>query len=247
MDARHSSYWGPSLLMLASSLSLGACRVPSATIDAGSAAPPGDEGQRAPAQAQPKASAPMPKVRGFGIVDAELSGDGQQLQLSFSRPLAPTEDIDPNDFRLSIGYAYTYRQYAYAYYYDVVYYVGDYDGVASFETARAEQHSLLLTLNHPLPLSYCSAVEAEVRALQSEPGIKARGGVFLHYAPSGAPVRDAKGHKLGSFAEQWVLSLREAEDPYDAVEVELEGGKARRAFSGAIPVRCGPVLPPGPR
>ena len=242
--AKNASFWGPSLLVLASSVSAAGCRMPGANVQPSQGTRPEQQGGQTP----PPVRTPKPKpVRGFAVAKAELQGDGLHLHLHFTRPLAPTQAVDPNDFRLSVGLAYAYKQYAYAYYYDPGYYAGEDEEPAHFVAMHGEGESLELTLAQPFPMSYCVELEREARAAAAEPGIDARGGLFLHYSPGQAPIRDRGGAKLKPAAEAWVLHRNTHGEDEAAYELELEGPKARRAFKGAIPVRCGPELPPGPR
>jgi hypothetical protein len=213
--------------------------------------PSTDIGTTTPAAAdKPPSKAPTRTRSGPAVIDAELTGEGDRLRLRFSEPLASTEGVDPNDFRLSFAMAYTYRAYAYAYYYDLGDFDsdadGDTDGDALLEftgmTSRGE--TLELELSSAIPLDYCHEIALEVAELNREPGIRAKGGIFLHYAPGELPITNAGGRALAPVAAEWVLRKRRGDDEADSMY--FEGAPARRALREPIPVRCGPVLPPGP-
>jgi hypothetical protein len=177
------------------------------------------------------------------VIEAELLGEGEHLRLHFSEPLAPTDNVDPNDFRLSVALAYMYKTYAYAYYYDA----GLVDGEAlmAVTAMRGQGDTLELYLDPPFDLGYCHELQREVDEMRGEPGVRADGGVFLHYAPGDAPITDPQGNQMAAIAAQWVLQKREGGDSPE--EMYLEGPPARRALRDPIRVRCGPVRPPGPR
>lgn len=237
-----ADFWGPSLLVLGSSVGLLGCRLPGASLDTASELQA--EGQGPPAVVRER---PGKKPRaGFAVVDAVLDGDGVTVRLEFTRPVGPTTGVDPNDFRLSFGMAYAYKMYAYAYYYDVGY-TGDAGELAEFVGLEAEGEVVELRLADAFPLAYCAELEREVVMMQQEPGVRVKGGVFLHYSPGATALTDTKGKALGPAAEQWVLHRRSGGKDDELGELYIEGPKARRAFNGAIPVRCGPELPPGPR
>ena len=222
-------------------MSLLGCRLPGASVES-STEPSSGTSQPPPVVNERQG----PKPRGFAVVDAELAGDGVTLRLEFTRPVAPTTGVNPNDFRLSLGLSYAYKMYAYAYYYDVGY-AADAGELAEFVSLEVAEHVVELTLAEPFPLYYCQEIERELVMMQQEPGIKAKGGMFLHYSPGKVPVMDTKGKALSPIAEKWVLHREQAGEDYGPGEMYIEGPKARRAFEGAIPVRCGPELPPGPR
>ncbi|KIG14452.1 hypothetical protein DB30_06795 [Enhygromyxa salina] len=195
---------------------------------------------RSQAKAARKSAAPR---QGPTLTEAELLGEGEHLRLHFSEPLAPTDRVDPNDFRLSMAMVYSYKMYAYAYYYD--------PGLAEGEelmvvtSMRGQGDTLDLYLSPPFELAYCEELRRELADMQSEPGVRADGGVFLHYAPGEVPITDLDGNHMAAVAAEWVLHRRRGTE--DPEEMYFEGPPARRALREPIRVRCGPRLPPGPR
>jgi hypothetical protein len=224
-----------------------ACSMPSATIELPQA--PSEDQQAAQGQAKQaqrptkttrKAAAPGRRPT---VLEAELLGEGEHLRLHFSEPLGPTDGVDPNDFRLSVAMAYAYKTYAYAYYYDPGLTYGE--ASMTVTTMRGQGDTLELYIDPPFPVGYCQELQRDVDEMRGEPGIRANGGLFLHYAPGDTPITDPQGNQMAAIAAQWVLQKRGGGDSPD--EMYFEGPPARRALRDPIPVRCGPLLPPGPR
>jgi hypothetical protein len=220
-------------------LSLAACRLPSADLGA---IEPAESGARA----LPVEQEPLPRAKPRGrpeVVDAELVS-GDLLRLTFSEPLAPLDAVDPNDFRLSVGMAKSYRTYAYAYYYDLADAV---DGELPFLELRdmtmVDPRVLELHLEPDFDLAVCHELLAELAMMTSEPGIQVRGGVSLHYLPSKAAIEDLDGNPLAPMGSDWLLARRSGGE--DAYELYFMGPAARRALRDVVPVRCAPA-PPAP-
>jgi hypothetical protein len=168
------------------------------------------------------------------VIEAELLDDGGHLRLHFSEPLAPTDGVDPNDFRISVAMAYVYKMYAYAYYYDA----GLLDGeqLMAVTSMRGQGDMLDLYLNQVFDLEYCHELQVDVADMNSEPGVRANGGLFLHYAPGDTPITDPQGNPMAAIAAEWVLHKRRGTE--DPEEMYFEGPPARRALRDAIPIGC---------
>jgi hypothetical protein len=215
-----------------------ACALPSADIS--TTQTPTAVETRGKAKAQRKSAAPR---HGPTVIDAELLADGKHLRLQLSEPVTPVDGVDPNDFRLSIGMAYAYKFYAYAYYYDLGE-LGDTGELLNMRALQANGDTLELELDQFIDPAYCMEIEREMTQMQ-EPGVRADGGLFLHYAPGERAITDSDGNHMAAIAAEWVLHKRRGGD--DAYEMYIEGPAARRALRDPIRVRCGPELPPGPR
>ena len=223
-----------------SGIGLAGCALPSATIEAPQAtattkAPEPAKAERAKAKAARKSAS---RGQGPSVVAAELTGDGDRLRLEFSEPLGPLDGVDPNDFRLSVALSYVYKLYAYAYYYDPGEAAGEelMSITAMTLGAGGEGATLELRLEPAFPLSYCAEMEAEVADMRGEPGVRAEGGLYLHYAPGEVPITDVEGNDMDAIAAEWALRRRRGGD--EAYEMYFEGARARRALREAIPVRC---------
>jgi hypothetical protein len=222
-----------------SAVALVACALPSADINT-TQTPTTTVETRAKAKAQRKSTAPR---HGPTVIDAELLADGKHLRLQLSEPVTPIEGVDPNDFRLSMAMAYAYKFYAYAYYYDVGE-LGETGELLNMRALQAQGDTLDLELDQFVDPAYCAELQREVQEMQ-EPGVRADGGLFLHYAPGEKGITDSDGNQMAAIAAEWVLHKRRGGD--DAYEMYVEGPPARRALREPIRVRCGPELPPGPR
>ncbi len=223
-------------------VALTACALPSAdnrttaTAHTRAVTPPGAS------EAQRKSSSPH---RGPMVIDAELLGDGKHLRLYLSEPVASTEGVDPNDFRLSMALTYGYKRYSYAYYYDLQS-LGEADELLNMRSLAAHEDTLELEFDQFIDPADCAEFQQEVRELQ-EPGVRTDGGLFLHYAPGERAITDSDNNQMAAIAADWVLHKRGGDGGDEAYEMTLEGPAARRALRDPIRVRCPPELPPGPR
>lgn len=221
-------------------LSLAACRLPSAELGSLERAEPSSSPAKATTSAIPRA-----KPRGRPeVVDAELVS-GDLLRLTFSEPIAPVAGIDPNDFRLSVGMAKSYRTYAYAYYYDLA---DASDSDLPFLELRdmtlVDPRVLELHLEPDFDLAVCHELLDELAMMTSEPGIQVRGGVFLHYLPSRAAIEDLEGNPLAAMGSDWLLARRSGGE--EAYEIYMSGPAARRALRDVVPIRCAEPPPADP-
>jgi hypothetical protein len=227
-----------------SAVALTSCALPSADISTTNTPAPTEESRsKTKAKAQRKSAAPR---RGPMVIDAELLADGKHLRLQLSEPVTPTDGVDPNDFRLSMAMAYAYRFYAYAYYYDLgeLGDTGELLNILNIHTLQAQPDTLELEVDQFIDPAYCAELQHDIADMQ-EPGIRADGGIFLHYAPGERAITDSDGNQMAAFAAEWVLHRRRGSE--EAYEMYIEGPAARRALREPVRVRCGPELPPGPR
>jgi hypothetical protein len=139
--------------------------------------------------------------------------------------------------------AYTYKFYAYAYYYDLGE-LGETGELLNIRSLQGQGDTIDLELDQFIDPAYCMEFELEIQDMRSEPGVRADGGVFLHYAPGERAITDSEGNAMAAIAAEWVLRKRRGGD--EAYEMYFEGPPARRVLRDPIRVRCGPVVPPGP-
>lgn len=214
---------------------LAACSLPTANVQLSA--------ERVESPADTPAPAPRPRKPGRDfsrpqIVDAELV-TGDHLRLHFSEPLASLAGVDPNDFRLSMGMAKSYKFYAYAYYLDLGETIEGDHGLLKLARMSGQDDIVDLYLAPALDLAYCHEIATEIAEMQNEPGIRANGGLFLHYSPGESPIADAAGNGLAAIGPEWVLRGKRGGE--DAYELYFEGPAARRAMHGLIPIECGPM------
>jgi hypothetical protein len=226
---------GPLLGAFASSL-LAACSLPTATLALSNEPTPPAAAAKPPPE--PRERKPGLDRRRPEIIEAELL-TGDHLRLRFSEPLAGIDGVDPNDFRLSVGMAKSYKFYSYAYYLDPGDVVDGDHGLLRLSGMTSQADTLDLHLEPDFDLAYCHELMAGMIEMQNEPGIKAEGGLFLHYSPGDRAITDEAGNELAGIGPEWVLRGRRGGE--DAYEMYFEGPQARRALRGLIPIECGPA------
>jgi hypothetical protein len=194
------------------------CKRPSADVSV-DPEPDGEPTSKKPDVPECKAP-PRPAPGSSGDIDPPVLVNGQfvardRVQLTFSEPLGPTEQINPRQFRLSSAYSTTDYQAGYAsgYYYDL----GGSDSyqpaivVFSLEAYEGRPEVLTLQLNLPVPIDTCLAIRDRQVSIASNQGIdgstlRARTGVFLHYTGRGSEgVRDRAHNPLGDMGGEWAL------------------------------------------
>jgi hypothetical protein len=159
------------------------------------------------------------------LIDADLI-DNLTLALTFSEGIAPPQEVDPRQFRLSAAYApkgeyyYQYNTYyqeignwngmCYEYCYEYCYDTGCYEQcwdncssgppvhVAAISQPPDRPDILLLTLDSGIGSGVCTQIE-------NFPEQWTRG-LFIHYTPDGtAQVTDTTGELLADIGEHWAL------------------------------------------
>lgn len=187
-------------------------------------------------------AAPELDPRGPGDAPRLLSGrfvDRTTLELRFTKTIAPTDGVDPSQFRLSAGRGITSegrdlgRRYCdqYTYYFDLSadlddYWDWGYSGeeervrITGLANVTSDPDSLELTLSPPLD---------PYRCLQLEYAADDDVGIFVHYAGHSVPnVEDIDGNALEDIAPHWALSG----------EVREHRGGLYPAMDAFVPIPC---------
>lgn len=146
------------------------------------------------------------------------------LTLTFTRPIANADEIDPNDFRISLGrsYQFTYMgpsdtvptTYTSTYYLDLYAYTGMYnynDQRFSFKSASlGAPDQLVLEMTSPLGTYVCEQIEyyenQVAMYLAEYPGSQFEMAMFVHYAGQDIPLLGDNGEALPDIGPDWVLS-----------------------------------------
>lgn len=214
------------VMLLPGVASLG-CRRPSADLalpDSQGAARPEDPACK-PCAAVPRAvpgsadDHEAPRILGARFVARD------RVQLTFSEALAPVENVNPRQFRLSHAYSMVdsggepsdpYDQgYATGYYYDVAG-SDSYEQpvvVVKLELYADQPQVLALTLNRPITVDFCQQIadsQTNLDQLPIEPGNRHHGevGLFLHYTTRGSDgVRDQVANPLADIGADWALNF----------------------------------------
>ena len=152
----------------------------------------------------------------FRITGVSFDG-ASTITLTFSQPVANAGEIDPNDFRISVGL--TYRTiYAgpdgnvtgeRARYADLGYYVGNTTrlGWASFSSGADDQLTLQAELAFATVCDDIADYVATREMYQTDyydPMLEM--GMFVHYAAGDIPIRSDEGETLTDIGPDWVLS-----------------------------------------
>ncbi len=146
------------------------------------------------------------------LVSASLS-EPSVLVLSFSEPLAPVDDVDPADFRVSAGLSYllgdyTNPDYASSNYVDPNYlaYIYDSYSASSFRAVAIvngfDANQLALAFDYPLNPSSCDHLVSWQSGAWPEETRVAK--LLPHYSPGAIPVRSEDGDELAGFGADWV-------------------------------------------
>jgi hypothetical protein len=136
------------------------------------------------------------------LLDAELLS-ATVLELRFSKSMAPVNDVEPLDFRVSVGTSqvssYYYGCSVLTTYQDLGSY-GARATVTSLWNVTEEPEVLRLSLSLPVTPAHCNTID-NAKANGNE------GGIFVHYARGdGASVQDQDGNRLEDIAQPWVLA-----------------------------------------
>ncbi|WP_146157466.1 hypothetical protein [Enhygromyxa salina] len=158
----------------------------------------------------------------FRITSVDFDGDAT-ITLTFSRPVANVDEIDPNDFRISVAqtYSVTYTDPQYgSYTYEGSFYadIGTFDYGSQYSYSRFEILSATLAADNQIRLegefsfgsNVCQQladVEQQLEMYQAQyPGSKADLGMFLHYAAGDIPVLSEKDETIADIGAQWVVT-----------------------------------------
>lgn len=171
----------------------------------------------ATAEVEPGDDREGPQIRGAQFVDA------RHVRLVFSEPLAPTDGVNPRQFRLSTAYATVEPEgYAYVSYADIAYQAGDDDAPIVVKQLKryADETLVGLELSRAVPAAVCEEIGdikrdiAEQAAYYSaqqdayEPGPRIDTGIYLHYTKRGSSgVRDLAGNALDDVGAAWALNF----------------------------------------
>jgi hypothetical protein len=174
-----------------------------------------------------------------------------RVQLTFSEPLAPVDQVNPRQFRLSMAYSARSTQdyggagYASGYYYDLAG-ADNYEPpvvVTSLETYEARPEVLALQLSRPVPVELC--VDMADAASDPVEGEDVRMGLYLHYTIRGSVgIRDLGENPLGDMGGEWALN-------YGARHKTLYGTDPVMRLDLLVELACpeqglGVSTPPGP-
>jgi hypothetical protein len=161
---------------------------------------------------------------GFRITGVAFDNDST-ITLTFSQPVADLADVDPNNFRLSMGqtlsvtYSYggiteTYQYTSYRDLATVVYNYNYYGGYRfsfmSIERGASANQVILRTTDALGPTScefidYATA-QFEMYADYYDPNAQFDLAMFLHYAAGDIPVESESGVPLTDIGAAWVLT-----------------------------------------
>lgn len=178
-----------------------------------------------PRRAKAKPRSGPPRIKSARLIDPKT------LELVFTEALAPTDALDPNAFRLSLGMSYRYVRYAYAYYYDLGEAFSDKVGNFVGLHRRADD-KLQLVLEADLDPELCPELVEIRREIRLEPGVRGDANVYLHYAPpASGGVVDTQGQALAPIGDAFARDRQ-------TLEREFEGKAARKVLGRLHPVRC---------
>lgn len=237
------------------------CRRPPATVDPGDAEPVRGDGQATAQDCPELPSVPAAKPGSEGdrepprILSAQFVA-GDRIQLSFSEALAPPDNINPRQFRISWGYSLIDSadgyNYATAYYEDVGGSDNSYQPmvVTSLQVYDGRPEVLGLRFNQPVPEDLCADL-ADMRlefeeAARDPEGVTERGevGLFLHYTSRGSVgIRDLADNPLEDMGPEWALH-------FGTRHKQSYGSEPVARFDLLVSLECpaglGSSAPPGP-
>ncbi|WP_106089880.1 hypothetical protein [Enhygromyxa salina] len=162
---------------------------------------------QAPARPRPGSSddSDPPMVLGARFVARD------RVQLTFSEGLAPTTQVNPRQFRLSMAYSnIDYgASYATGYYYDLAG-SDNYEPplvVTSLAGYDDRPEVLALQLSRPVPQDLCvNITDRRADMADVDPESRPRIGVFLHYTSRGSVgVRDLADNPMIDVGAEWAL------------------------------------------
>ena len=119
----------------------------------------------ATAEIEPGNDREAPRIRSARFINP------QRVRLSFTEPIAPTDGVNPRQFRISVSYmAVESEGYGYATYADVSYLHGDEDNqlVVRRLERYADERELGLDLSRPVPIDICADIkDVELERLEA--------------------------------------------------------------------------------
>jgi hypothetical protein len=230
------------------------CRNP--TADVTTAPGPGDKASADAALPTCQAT-PAPKPRPGSSEDREAPVvvgarfvTRDRVQLTFSESVAPTTQVNPRQFRLSMAYStIDYGAgYASGYYYDLA--GGDSYQPSIVVTSLAgyddQPEVLTLQLSAPVPIDLCEGIlDTRTNMGGGDPAAQARVGLFLHYTSRGSVgVRDLADNAMSDMGGEWALH-------FGARHKSLNGGEPIMRLDLLVELGCpeetmGVSAPPGP-
>jgi hypothetical protein len=159
---------------------------------------------------------------GFRITRVDFDNNSK-ITLTFSEPVADLGEVNPNDFRLSLGRTSSYvlvydgmeTLYEYTSYQDLVSVAGGYNYYGTpftfLDVALGSSASqIVLTTTDPLGPNACDWVRTRLEAFEMYSGYYEDArmdlAIFLHYASGDVPIESQAGVELGEIGPDWVLS-----------------------------------------
>jgi len=168
-----------------------------------------DDGEEAAGCAEPDPADSVdgpPELVGADFIPGSLYPEGRQIRLRFTEPIAPTDEVDPASFRLSVGTYYEADDYygPRTYYYDPMLFLcahtdgcfGRYSEVIELSCDSESASAIRITLDfwHP---TICSLIDFIAEHRDPPPAL------FIHHRPGDPAVQDLSGEALAGFGEPW--------------------------------------------
>lgn len=148
----------------------------------------------------------------FELVSAELDAAGQTVTLHFSKPVAPVDAVEPDDFRISHaaptevcgdGGCEPETTYWDANFYVEYYLSYEQPAMTRFEVTSIslgeDTHDVRLQFGTPLDPAFCEYLTTY--AAEYYPDYIA---LLVHHAPGDIPLTSADGEPLGAIGPEWV-------------------------------------------
>jgi hypothetical protein len=127
------------------------------------------------------------------------------VHLTFSEALAPTDAVQPEQFRLSYGHSRYQPGPNPMDYFDLGYMDNVAISVTEIEFDTCNPIELILHLDGDLSMGVCDIVAA-----WQDPNGQSEGGIFVHFSgagiPAAAPVEDVWGNDFADISAAWVLA-----------------------------------------
>jgi hypothetical protein len=132
--------------------------------------------------------------------------EGRQIRLQFTEPIAPTDEVDPASFRLSVGTYYeAHGEYGpQTWYEDPMLFLcshtdgcfGRYSEIIDLSCDPEDASAIRITLDfwHPM---ICSGIDFIAEHRDPPPAL------YIHYRPGDPAVQDLSGEALAGFGGPW--------------------------------------------